>query len=247
MILAVAGCVAQAEGDEIAGAGAVRGHRAGPADLSPPAGDGGPRRPGRRAVIETDFPADESSTTCRKQAARQGVTAFLTVQEGCDKFCSLLRGALHPRRRGSRPRPPCWPRRAAWWRGHARDHPARPERERLARRGAVAALAWPPGARAGGHPGPARIRYTTSHPRDMDDDLIAAHARHPGADAVPASAGAIRLGPHAGGDEPPAHRRRLPAPGASGCAPPGRTWRCRRTSSSATPARPRPISRRRWR
>ena len=54
-------------------------------------------------------------------------------------------------------------------------------------------------------PGIVRLRYTTSHPRDMDDDLIAAHARSAGADALCASAGAVRLRPHSGGDEPQAH------------------------------------------
>ena len=47
MILAVAGCVAQAEGAADPRARTIRGHRAGPADLPPPAGDGGARRPRR--------------------------------------------------------------------------------------------------------------------------------------------------------------------------------------------------------
>ena len=54
--------------------------------------------------------------------------------------------------------------------------------------------------------GLARIRYTTSHPRDMDDDLIAAHRDCRQADALPAPAGAVGLGPHPQGDEPPPHR-----------------------------------------
>ncbi len=60
-------------------------------------------------------------------------------------------------------------------------------------------------------PGVARIRYTTSHPRDMDDALIAAHGDGPRTDAVPASAGAVRVRPDAEGDEPRPHRRRIPA------------------------------------
>ena len=67
-------------------------------------------------------------------------------------------------------------------------------------------------AAAGRNPGPARASATPPrHPRDMDDELIAAHAESAGADAVPASARAVRLGPHPGGDEPPPYRRRLSA------------------------------------
>ena len=47
-----------------------------------------------------------------------------------------------------------------------------------------------------------RLRYTTSHPRDMDDDLIAAHGDLAALMPYLASAGAVRLGPHSGGDEP---------------------------------------------
>jgi tRNA-2-methylthio-N6-dimethylallyladenosine synthase len=54
-----------------------------------------------------------------------------------------------------------------------------------------------------------RIRYTTSHPRDMDDALINAAPRSARTDALPASAGAGRFGPHPQGHEPPPHRCRV--------------------------------------
>jgi hypothetical protein len=80
----------------------------------------------------------------------------------------------------------------------------------------------------------------------MDDDLIVAHGEVRQADALSASAGAVRLGPHAQGDEPQAHRRGAICGSSSGCARPGPTSCCRAISSSASRARPRPISRRRW-
>ena len=70
-------------------------------------------------------------------------------------------------------------------------------------------------------PGLLRLRYATSHPRDMDDDLIAAHRDVPTLMPflhLPVQSG---LGPHAGGDEPQAHRGRLPPhrrPAARGAA-----------------------------
>ena len=90
MILAVAGCVAQAEGAEILARAPVCRYRAGPADLSSSAGHGGPRRPRRpAAVIDTDFPAEHKFDFLPDASAPQGLTAFLTIQEGCDKFCSF--------------------------------------------------------------------------------------------------------------------------------------------------------------
>jgi tRNA-2-methylthio-N6-dimethylallyladenosine synthase len=110
--------------------------------------------------------------------ARRGVTAFLTVQEGCDKFCTFC---VVPYTRGSEVSRPVAQIVA--------------EAERLAEAGVreVTLLgqnvnAWH-GEGADGNewglggllfrlaeiPGIARLRYTTSHPRDMDDELIAAH------------------------------------------------------------------------
>ena len=89
MILAVAGCVAQAEGKEILARapyvdivlGPQTYHRL-PEMVAQAARAGG-------AVIETDFPAEDKFDHLPEQSAPQGVTAFLTIQEGCDKFCSF--------------------------------------------------------------------------------------------------------------------------------------------------------------
>ena len=94
-------------------------------------------------------------------------------------------------------------------------------------------------------PGLLRLRYTTSHPRDMDDALIAAHRDVPALMPflhLPVQSGSDR---DAGGDEPPAHGGTTTAAWSTACARRGRTSRCRPISSSAIPARPMPISRRR--
>ncbi|MDE2199673.1 MAG: tRNA (N6-isopentenyl adenosine(37)-C2)-methylthiotransferase MiaB, partial [Rhodospirillales bacterium] len=87
MILAVAGCVAQAEGADILTRapyvdvvlGPQSYHRL-PEMVARAARAGG-------AVIDTDFPAESKFDHLPEAAAPQGLTAFLTIQEGCDKFC----------------------------------------------------------------------------------------------------------------------------------------------------------------
>ncbi len=89
MILAVAGCVAQAEGAEILARapyvdivlGPQTYHRL-PEMVARAARAGG-------AVIETDFPPEDKFDFLPDAAAPQGITAFLTIQEGCDRFCSF--------------------------------------------------------------------------------------------------------------------------------------------------------------
>ena len=101
-VLAVAGCVAQAEGEEILARapyvdivlGPQTYHRL-PEMVARAARAGG-------AVIETDFPAEDKFDHLPETIVPQGVTAFLTVQEGCDKFCSFCvvpytRGAEYSR------------------------------------------------------------------------------------------------------------------------------------------------------
>ncbi len=181
MVIGVTGCVAQAEGKEIL-------RRAPAVDLviGPQTYHRLPealrRAKGGERVVETDYaiedkfehlPAPEKAKT-----RARGVTAFLTVQEGCDKFCTFC---VVPYTRGS--------------------EVSRPvaqivsEAERLVEGGVreITLLgqnvnAWhglgPDGAewslgdllcRLAEIEGLARLRYTTSHPRDMDDKLIAAH------------------------------------------------------------------------
>lgn len=174
----VAGCVAQAEGEEIM-------RRAGVVDLvvGPQSYHRLPEmealvRAGKRA-LDTEFPArDKFEALAARPKARRGPTAFLTVQEGCDKFCAFC---VVPYTRGAEVSRP-----GARVLAEARDLVERGVREitllgqnvnayhgagedggdwSLAR--LIGALSEIDGLR--------RIRYTTSHPRDMQDDLIAAH------------------------------------------------------------------------
>jgi tRNA-2-methylthio-N6-dimethylallyladenosine synthase len=177
MIIAVAGCVAQAEGAEIVARAPYVDIVLGPQTYHrlPEMVARASRAAG--AVIETDFPAEDKFDHLPEASAPSGPTAFLTIQEGCDKFCSFCvvpytRGAEQSRpqaaviaeaRRlvalGAREITLLGQNVNAW---HG-EGPAGPSSlGRLVR--ALAEIA-----------DLARIRYTTSHPRDMDDDLIAAH------------------------------------------------------------------------
>ena len=183
MRIAVAGCVAQAEGEEI-----MRRQPAVDMVVGPQAYHRLPEMIARLArktgdVLETDFAADEKFDALPKTRGVDGPSAFLSVQEGCDKFCSFC---VVPYTRG-----------AEYSRGvdaiiaEARD---------LARQGVREIVllgqnvnAWHGAAPAhdptGGEwrlgnlirhvakiGGVERIRYMTSHPSDMADDLIEAHA-----------------------------------------------------------------------
>src|SRR5712691_1485396 len=100
MIVAVAGCVAQAEGEGIQ-------DRAPFVDIvvGPQAYHRLPElvaRAGHERVLDTSFPAEAKFDFLPESATPSGVTAFLTVQEGCDKFCTFCvvpytRGAEYSR------------------------------------------------------------------------------------------------------------------------------------------------------
>lgn len=178
MVLAVAGCVAQAEGAEVAARAPYVDMVFGPqsyhrlpemvARLSRAAG----------RVIETEFETDEKFDALNGASAPQGVTAFLTIQEGCDKFCAFC---VVPYTRGAeRSRP------ASQVLAEARRLVAQGTREvTLLGQNVNAWHGEGPDGREWGLgrllraladiPGLARLRYTTSHPRDMRPDLIAAH------------------------------------------------------------------------
>ena len=193
MVIAVAGCVAQAEGDEILRRapqvdlvfGPQTYHRL--PELLERVVDGGR---GTR-LSETSFPVESKFDLLPEEraegGANQGPSAFLSVQEGCDKFCSFC---VVPYTRGaefSRP---------------AADIVR--EAERMVAGGTVeitllgqnvnayhgAAETVAPGRpatwglgrlirRLAEIDGLHRLRYTTSHPRDMDEELIAAHGDVP--------------------------------------------------------------------
>ena len=177
----VAGCVAQAEGSEI-----LRREKAVDVVVGPQSYHRLPemlaRANGGARPIDTEFELDDKFARLPPPSERQvrarGASAFLTVQEGCDKFCTFC---VVPYTRGaelSRPMAPILAEaRAMAFAGvreitllgqnvngyHGEDEHGRP--------GTLAALC----RRVAEIPGLDRIRYTTSHPNDLDDDLLAAH------------------------------------------------------------------------
>jgi tRNA-2-methylthio-N6-dimethylallyladenosine synthase len=182
MMIAVTGCVAQAEG-------AVILQRAPYVDLvvGPQAYHRLPEliataHRTRGSVIDTAFPAEQKFDFLPDAAAPQGVIANLTIQEGCDKFCSFC---VVPYTRGAEASRP-----AASIIAEARRMVGQGAREIVLLGQNV--NAWHGAAPDGGVwalprllralseiPGIARLRYTTSHPSDMTDDLIAAHRDNP--------------------------------------------------------------------
>jgi tRNA-2-methylthio-N6-dimethylallyladenosine synthase len=181
-IVMVAGCVAQAEGAEIARRAPVVDVVVGPqsyhrlGELLAQIGNG------RGQIVETGFPEEDKFRHLPRRAAPRAATAFLTVQEGCDKFCTFC---VVPYTRGAE-----FSRPVADVEAEARRLCDRGVREitllgqnvnayhglgPLGRAWSLAQLI----RRLATISGLARIRYTTSHPRDMTDDLIGAHAEEP--------------------------------------------------------------------
>jgi tRNA-2-methylthio-N6-dimethylallyladenosine synthase len=188
-LVTVAGCVAQAEGQEIT-------RRAPVVDLVI-----GPQSYHRlpellfraksesRRIVETQFPEEDKFSRLPErpiapahEKRAQNATAFLTVQEGCDKFCTFC---VVPYTRGSEYSRPVSEieieakrlveggvveitllgQNVNAYHGEGPDGRTWPLAKLINRLAAIAGLE--------------RIRYTTSHPRDMGDDLIAAHRDEP--------------------------------------------------------------------
>src|SRR5438445_4792018 len=181
LTIAVAGCVGQAEGEEIIRRAPAVDLVVGPQNYH--------RLPGllaraerEGAVVDTEFPVEDKFDILRapsRAATRaRGVSAFVTVQEGCDKFCTFC---VVPYTRGAEVSRPVIKIVA--------------EVERLADAGVREVTligqnvnayhgegpdgaAWTLGRlleRVAELPGIARLRYTTSHPCDMEASLVAAH------------------------------------------------------------------------
>jgi len=179
MLIAVAGCVAQAEGEEITRRAPWVDMVVGPqtyhrlpelvAKIDPLS---------RTGLVDTEFPAEVKFDFLPEEQAPRGPAAFLSVQEGCDKFCSFC---VVP-----------------YTRGAEFSRPAQQiiaEAKRLAASGSkeITLLgqnvnAWHGEAQSGQNwglgrlirelaeiEGIERLRYTTSHPLDMDEDLMTAH------------------------------------------------------------------------
>ena len=178
MTIAVAGCVAQAEGEEILRRQPAVDLVVGPQSYHqlPELIARAHRARGER--LAADFAPEEKFDALTAERRPTGVSAFLTVQEGCDKFCTFC---VVPYTRGGE-----WSRPAEAIAAEARVLAAKGVREVTLLGQNVNAYAGPDTQNGGGLaalvrrlaeiPGLDRIRYTTSHPRDMDEALIAAHA-----------------------------------------------------------------------
>jgi tRNA-2-methylthio-N6-dimethylallyladenosine synthase len=197
LTIAVAGCVAQAEGEEIVRrqpavdivVGPQAYHRL-PELLAEAERKAALKRAGKRlpgaGVLDTDFPAESKFDHLPAPQGVRAGSAFLSIQEGCDKFCTFC---VVPYTRGAE-----YSRPASAVLSEARQ---------LVAAGAIEITllgqnvnAYHGEAAPSSHGGStwslarliralaeidgvARIRYTTSHPRDMDEDLIAAHGAVP--------------------------------------------------------------------
>ena len=171
--IGVAGCVAQAEGAEIMARQPLVDLVVGPQSYHRLPELEAKARTGVKA-LDTDFPdEDKFDHLVARPKARRGPTAFLTVQEGCDKFCAFC---VVPYTRGAEVSRP-----ADRVMGEARDLVERGVREITLLGQNVNAYHGHEAGLAGlirdlaGIDGLERIRFTTSHPNDMDDALIAAH------------------------------------------------------------------------
>lgn len=182
MMLAVAGCVAQAEGTEIQRRAPYVDMVFGPQTYHQLPEMIAKVSRGSGIVLNTEFPAEPKFDTLPQERAPTGVSAFLSIQEGCDKFCTFC---VVPYTRGAE---------------YSRTITAIiEEAQRLVDNGAreITLLGQnvngfhgegPDGAvwglgrllrKLAEIPNVKRLRYMTSHPRDMDDDLIAAHREIP--------------------------------------------------------------------
>jgi tRNA-2-methylthio-N6-dimethylallyladenosine synthase len=178
MLIAVAGCVAQAEGAQIIARQPAVDLVVGPQSYHrlPEMIARATRESG--AVLETEFPVEEKFDSLPKNERPRGAAAFLTVQEGCDKFCTFC---VVPYTRGAE-----FSRPVVDVETEARSLVASGVREiTLLGQNVNAYRADGPDGnkwdladllhRLAKIDGLERLRYTTSHPRDMNDKLIAAH------------------------------------------------------------------------
>jgi len=177
MGVVVAGCVAQAEGEEIMRRAPVVDLVVGPQAYHklPELIARTARKAGER--LAADFAPEAKFDALAAERKVEGVTAFLTVQEGCDKFCTFC---VVPYTRGGE-----YSRPADAILEEARKLADQGVREVTLLGQNVNAYRDPSGGEGGlaglvrrlaKIDGLDRIRYTTSHPRDMDEALIAAHA-----------------------------------------------------------------------
>ncbi|WP_024509606.1 tRNA (N6-isopentenyl adenosine(37)-C2)-methylthiotransferase MiaB [Bradyrhizobium sp. ARR65] len=181
MRIAVAGCVAQAEGDEI-----IRRAPAVDIVVGPQSYHHLPqlieRASSEGRAIETEFPAEDKFSFLPQPAPSairaRGISAFVTVQEGCDKFCTFC---VVPYTRGaevSRPVEKIVDDVKRLADNGVREITLIGQNVNAYHGEGPDGTSWSLGKlllRLADVPDIARLRYSTSHPRDVDDSLIEAH------------------------------------------------------------------------
>jgi len=178
--IVVAGCVAQAEGKEI-----LRRAPAVDVVVGPQNYHNLPellKKARSERVVDTQFPIEDKFDHLPKPSKamiqNRGVSSFLTIQEGCDKFCTFC---VVPYTRGaevSRPVSKILDEALRLADAGVRELTLIGQNVNAFHGEGPDGSIWSLGRllhRLAEIPGIARLRYTTSHPRDMDDELIAAH------------------------------------------------------------------------
>ena len=182
MLIAVAGCVAQAEGELIAERAPYVDFVVGPQAYHRLPELLARRERGRGTLVDTEFPVESKFDELPRAVEPAAVSAFLTVQEGCDKFCTFC---VVPYTRGaetSRPAADVIDEARRLVAGGAREITLLGQNVNAYRAPGPDGGTWGLGRLiralaeiAGLH----RLRYTTSHPNDLDDELVAAHREVP--------------------------------------------------------------------
>jgi len=182
MLIAVTGCVAQAEGDVILKRAPYVNLVVGPQAYHRLPELIAQAHRTQKSVLDTDFPAEQKFDFLPDTAAHQGVIANLTIQEGCDKFCSFC---VVPYTRGAESSRPAASIIAEASRMVAKGtreiallgqnvnayHGEGPDGRTWTLARLLTALAEIPDLK--------RLRYTTSHPSDMTEELMRAHRDNP--------------------------------------------------------------------
>jgi tRNA-2-methylthio-N6-dimethylallyladenosine synthase len=182
--IVVAGCVAQAEGKEI-----LRRQPAVDVVVGPQNYHNLPallRKSRSERIVDTEFPVEDKfdhlPAPARAKIQSRGVSAFLTIQEGCDKFCTFC---VVPYTRGaevSRPVARILDEAMRLADAGVRELTLIGQNVNAYHGEGPDGSIWTLGRllrRLAEVPGIARLRYTTSHPRDMDEELIGAHGSLP--------------------------------------------------------------------
>ena len=247
VMVAVAGCVAQAEGEEIVRRAPAGRPRGGSAELSPAAGAVGAgrgRRQGRRHRIPRRGQVRPSRPRLECRDPRPRGHRLRHRAGGLRQVLHLLRGALYARCRGvAAGRQGRRRGRASRSRRGARDHPDRPERQRLSRRRTGRPSdAGRTCARGCCRAGVAAVALYHQPSRRHGCEPHRRPSRPHAADAAASPSGAVGLGPHPRRHEPPPHALPTISGHRAACARRGPTSPSPRISSSAFPARARRIS-----